>query len=225
MKRLSFIVLSMVGLTTSAFAAEPAMTFGIVNSMTCFNESKLGKQEQANLEGMKKQMSSLMEDTEKKLSEITTKLNDAEYLDGLSPEGEAELKANYQSLSEQIGPLPEPILPSAEPSAHEDWANCGREHHAASEKVAKQKKLTMIVNKDACFFYNAQLDISPLIVTEMDKLFDEEAKKAQATPTAAPAAAPAAILLLRRKNETRCEDIHRRTTGRAHRSAARWRSR
>ncbi len=193
MNRLSFIVLSMVGLSSSAFAAEPAMTFGIVNSMTCFNESKLGKQEQANLEGMKKQMSSLMEDTEKKLSEITTKLNDAEYLDGLSPEGEAELKANYQSLSEQMGRYQNQYYQVLNQAHMKIGQTVGASINAASEKVAKQKKLTMIVNKDACFFYNAQLDISPHNETEMDKLFDEEAKKAQATPTAAPAAAaPAA---------------------------------
>ena len=184
----------MVGLTTSAFAAEPAMTFGIVNSMTCFNESKLGKQEQANLEGMKKQMSSLMEDTEKKLSEITTKLNDAEYLDGLSPEGEAELKANYQGLSEQMGRYQNQYYQVLNQAHMKIGQTVGASINAASEKVAKQKKLTMVVNKDACFFYNAQLDISNLIVTEMDKLFEEDAKKAQATPTAAPAAAaPAAV--------------------------------
>lgn len=192
MKRLSFIVLSMVGLTTSAFAAEPAMTFGIVNSMTCFNESKLGKQEQANLEGMKKQMGSLMEDTEKKLSEITTKLNDAEYLDGLSPEGEAELKANYQALSEQMGRYQNQYYQVLNQAHMKIGQTVGASINAASERVAKQKKLTMVVNKDACFFYNAQLDVSNLIVAEMDKLFDEEAKKVQATPTAAPAAAPAA---------------------------------
>lgn len=194
MKRLSFIVLSMVGLTTSAFAAEPAMTFGIVNSMTCFSESKLGKQEQANLEGMKKQMSSLMEDTEKKLSEITTKLNDAEYLDGLSPEGEAELKANYQGLSEQMGRYQNQYYQVLNQAHMKIGQTVGASINAAAEKVAKQKKLTMVVNKDACFFYNAQLDVSNLIVTEMDKLFEEDAKKAQATPTAAPAAAaPAAV--------------------------------
>ncbi len=187
MKRLPFLILSTFALTASAFSAEPAMTFGIVNSMTCFNESKLGKQEQGNLEAMKKQMSSLMEDTEKKLSEITGKLNDPEYLDGLSPEGEAELKANYQGLSEQMGRYQNQYYQVLNQAHMKIGQTVGASINAASEKVAQQKKLTMIVNKDACFFYSDQLDVSNLIVSEMDKLFEEESKKAAAAPAAQPA--------------------------------------
>ena len=35
----------------------------------------------------------------------------------------------------------------------------------------------MIVNKEACFFYAPNLDVTDLIIAEMDKRFEEEKKK------------------------------------------------
>ncbi len=45
-------------LTTAGFSAEAAQNFGIVNFGTCVSDSKLGKQEQASFESLKKQMTS-----------------------------------------------------------------------------------------------------------------------------------------------------------------------
>ena len=54
--------------------------------------------------------------------------------------------------------------------------------NAASEKVAKDKKLTVIVNKDACFYYTPALDVTDLVVKAMDTTYEQEAKKAPAAP-------------------------------------------
>ncbi|MFI5334146.1 MAG: OmpH family outer membrane protein, partial [Chlamydiales bacterium] len=86
--------------TSSAFAADAGV--GVVNFGNCVTDSKLGKQEQASFEALKKQLSSLLEDTEKQLNEISTKLNDQEFMDGLSPEGEEELKNKFQNLNEEL---------------------------------------------------------------------------------------------------------------------------
>src|SRR5580698_1424612 len=96
------ILLAAIGLSTAAFA-EPAPNVGIVNFGTCVSDSKLGKQEQASFESLKKQMATLLEDTEKQLSDLTAKFNDPEYLDGLSPEAEEELKNKFRTLNEELG--------------------------------------------------------------------------------------------------------------------------
>ena len=47
----------------------------------------------------------------------------------------------------------------------------------ASEKVAKEKNLDFILNDEGAFFANKALDISSLIIKEMDTNFVEEVAK------------------------------------------------
>ena len=52
----------------------------------------------------------------------------------------------------------------------------------ASEKVAKDKKLSAVLNKDASFYYTPALDVTSSVVTEMDKNFQMDAKQQSAAP-------------------------------------------
>ena len=77
-------------------------SFAIVNFASCASDSKLGKSERENFEVLRKQVTSMIENTEKEIKEITTKFEDTEYLDSLSPKAEEELKAKYQSLNQDL---------------------------------------------------------------------------------------------------------------------------
>jgi hypothetical protein len=65
----------------------------------------------------------------------------------------------------------------------------------AAEKLAKEMNLDYVINKEACFYISDKFDLTSKIVSEMDKLFDLEAKKlsenaetaTEPTPTAAKA--------------------------------------
>ena len=81
--------------TGSLFAAP---TIGVVDFTACATNSKVGQFEQSNFETMKKQLGGHLEKTEKNLNELATKLNDQEYMDGLSPAAESELKEKIQVL-------------------------------------------------------------------------------------------------------------------------------
>lgn len=192
-RRFLLTSLSALLLSINAFAAsEPSPTVGIVNFATCITDSKLGKQEQASFESLKKQMSSLLEDTEKQLNEIAAKFNDKEYLDGLSPEAEKELQTKFQLLNEELGRYQNQyyqVLNQANMRIVQTISNTINE---ASQKVAKEKHLTMIINKDACFFFSPQLEITPTIIAEMDRSFDEDLKKQAAVPATPAAPAPKA---------------------------------
>ena len=83
---------SFILIAVTAMAVDNPL-IGVVNFATCITESKAGKKEQENMENMRKQMSSLIEDTEKELKEISAKFEDTEYLDSLSPKAEEDLKA------------------------------------------------------------------------------------------------------------------------------------
>ncbi len=174
-RKFTYTILSLIALLGTATAGD----VGVVNFGTCIADSKMGKQEQASFEALKKQMTGVLEDTEKKLQEISVKLNDPEYLDGLSPEGEDKLKMEFRQLSEEMQRHQNQYYQVLNQANMKIVQAVGTHINNAAEKVAKEKKLTVIVNKDACFFYSPQLEVTSLVVAEMDKNFkqEEDAKK------------------------------------------------
>ena len=178
------ILLAVIGLSSTSFAAEQAPGVGVVNFGTCISDSKLGKQEQSSFESLKKQMTSLLEDTEKQLNEMTAKFNDPEYLDGLSPEAEDELKNKFRSLNEELNRYQNQYYQVMNQANMRIVQIMSQSINTASENVAKDKKLTVVMNKDACFYYTPALDVTNLVIAEMDKTYDKDAKKQAAAPAA-----------------------------------------
>ncbi len=180
MKRRYFSTLLLaVGMSTSAFAAE-APSIGVVNFSNCVTDSKLGKQEQSSFDSLKNQMSKLLEDTEKQLNDIAAKFNDPEYLDGLSPEAEEELKNKFRNLNEEMNRYQNQYYQVLNQANMRIIQTISSGINSAAEKVAKDKKLTVVVNKDACFYYAPTLDVTNQVVTEMDKNFEKDSKTAAA---------------------------------------------
>lgn len=163
---------------TLACTILSAADYGIVNFATCLNDSKKGKQEQAGFENMKKQVGAMMEETEKQLNDLSQKLNDPEYMDGLSPEAEDDLKNKFATLSEEMNRYQGQYYQVVQQAYMRVNQQVGQEVASASEKVAKDKKLNMVINKDACFYYNANLDVTNAVIQEMDKRFDSIQKPA-----------------------------------------------
>lgn len=164
-------------LTSGAFAAE---TTGVVNFSSCISDSKLGKQEQASFESLKKQMSSLLEDTEKQLQELSVKFNDQEYLDGLSPEAETEMKGKFEALNQDLQRYQNQYYQVMNQANMRIIQSINGAISQAAEKVAKDKKIGMVVNKEACYFYLPSLDITVDVIAEMDKVFAAQEKTATA---------------------------------------------
>jgi outer membrane protein len=176
-KRFIPIFITVIGLLSTACAAESAPSVGVVNFGTCVSDSKLGKQEQSGFEALKKQMTSLLEDTEKQINEIATKFNDPEFLDSLSPEAEEELKNKFRSLNEDLNRYQNQYYQVLNQSNMKIMQTLSNSINTASEKVAKDKKLALIVNKDACFFTSSTLDVTAVVISEMDKNYDQLAKQ------------------------------------------------
>lgn len=186
MKRYIPLFLLATSLATSAFAAD-APSIGVVNFSNCVTDSKLGKQEQSSFDALKKQMSTLLEDTEKQLNDIAAKFNDPEYLDGLSPEAEEELKNKFRVLSDEMNRYQNQYYQVLNQANMRIIQTISNGINTASEKVAKDKKLTVVVNKDACFYFSPGLDVTNQVVSEMDKTFESESKKQAAAAPAVPA--------------------------------------
>ena len=101
-KRYLSAFLPFLCLSATVFANGSA-PIGVVNFAACITESKTGQKEQEGMESMRKQMSSMIEDTEKELKELTAKFEDTEFLDSLSPKTEEEMKLKFQTLQEDLG--------------------------------------------------------------------------------------------------------------------------
>jgi outer membrane protein len=178
-------LLAALGLSAHAFTADAGV--GVVNFTTCVTDSKIGKQEQASFESLKNQMGSLLQETEKQLTEISQKFNDPEYMDGLSPEAEEEMKNKFRTLSEEMNRYQNQYYQVLNQANMRIMQSMNTTINTAAEKVAKDKHLTMVINKEACFFYSPQLEVTPLVIAEMDKNFEQDAKT-QAAAAPAPAA-------------------------------------
>ena len=179
-----FILLTALLCLFSVKSFAQDLPYGMVNFPDCITESKYGKQEQDGFENIKTQMTSLMSDIEKQLSEIATKFQNPEFVDSLSPEAEQEMKARFQTLSEELNRYQNQYVQMMQ-QANMKLMQVMNNHVAkASKSIAKRKNLTMVVREEACFFYNPAFSITADVIEEMDKNFDRDSQKtAQADKT------------------------------------------
>lgn len=175
------LIAATLALSSSAMAADTP-SIGVVNFASCITDSKLGKQEQASFESIKNQMTAMIENTEKELNELAAKFNDPEYLDGLSPEAEEEMKARFRSLSEEMNRYQNQYYQVLNQANMRVMQTINTSINTAAEKVAKDQKLSAVLNKDACFYFAPKFEVTKSVIAEMDKNFDAEAKVAPVTP-------------------------------------------
>ena len=181
-KKLLCIMACTLGVATVAHAktAEPKQSIGIVNFAVCVTDSKLGKQEQGSFDAMKTQMTKSLEELEKQITEISAKFNDQEYLESLNPKAEEELKAKFRTLNEELSRNQNQYYQLLNQANMRIIQIIQEQINQAAEMIAKEKKLAMVVNKEAVFFYAPTLDMTSDVITQMDKQFDvTEAKRAK----------------------------------------------
>jgi outer membrane protein len=167
-------------IASSSFAIESKSVIGVVNFMNCITDSKYGKNEQEQLENIKKQWSSLIEETEKEYSEISKKFDDQDYMDGLSPEAEEELKMKQTALSQDLSKYQNQLYQILQQANYFFIQKMSNNISKASEAIAENKKLDLVLNKEACFYNNPKIDVTDLVIKEMDKNFEKETAKNEA---------------------------------------------
>jgi outer membrane protein len=158
----------------SAVAAE-APQIGVVNFSTCVMESKSGKKEQESMETLRKQMTSLMEETDKELKEISAKFEDTEFLDSLSPKAEEELKMKFQTLQEDMGRYQNQFYQVLQHAHSQLMQKMHGNIAKAAESLASDHNLDYVLNKEACFYIRPGLDLTNEVISKMDKQFEEVA--------------------------------------------------
>ncbi len=150
---------------------------GLVNFTTCLKESDFGKKEQENFNQLKIKMETAVRDIEDQMTDTMKKLQDADYLDGLNPKAEADLKEKFQSLNDEMGKYQSQYYQVLQQANMQMIQAISTEINDASAKVASKENIQLIINKDAAFYSVDSLDITKNVITEMNKEFAALQKK------------------------------------------------
>jgi len=163
-------------LTSASTPQNGNIKVGIVNFKSCLEGSKLGKQEQARFEQIKKQLETTIEAKEKELNEMAPKFSE-EYLDTLSPEAEAELKNKFKTMSQELSQQQNQYYTMLNQANYQIVHKMGESIGQAAKKVAQAKGLDMALNEDICFYHAPSFDISKEVISEMDAQFEKDSQK------------------------------------------------
>jgi len=166
----------LIAMQFPAFSLEKSLV-GVVNFMTCITDSKYGKSEQEQLENIKKQWSSIIDETEKEMKDLNSKFNDQEYMDSLSPEAEEEMKMKQKTLSEDMMKYQNQLYQILNQANYFFIQKMTNNISKASEKIALDNKLELVLNKEACFYNTPKIDVTKLVIKEMDVNFEKENAK------------------------------------------------
>lgn len=169
-----------------SLATGQALRIGIVNTKKCLEDSKLGKQEQANFEKMKNQMESVLQEKEKILEEIESKLNDDDYMDSISDEAASELKRKRRTIRNEGMQLQSQYMQALQQANAKVIQRLTEIIGKASTQVAQDSSnsqpMDVIFTDEACTYYSPRLDISERIVVKMNAIFDAEQKDNASKP-------------------------------------------
>jgi outer membrane protein len=178
MKKFSLTLATVASIlcATSLSASQENLKIGVVNFQSCAQESKVGKKEQENMENMKAQMQKQIQDIDTQLQESSKKYQDPEYVDSVSPEEEKSLKEKIQTLNNELMKLQNQfyqVLQQANMNLHQAVSTLIQE---ASSQVSKARKFSLIMPKEATFASEGSLDVTQVVIEEMDKIFESQQK-------------------------------------------------
>ncbi len=170
---ITLIVCSLTG--GSLLCAKEAPAHGaVVDFTTCLTQSKYGKQEQENFESLRKQITSVMQETEKQIKEISDKLEDEDYMDTLSPTAEKELTLKRDSLLQDMNRYQNELYQTLSQAHYIIQQKLHANVSKAAEKIAKENNYPFVISKDSCFYYNPNMEITDNVLSEMDRNYKLE---------------------------------------------------
>ena len=165
----------------AAEAATPSnpksdLKIGVINFRKCVEESKKGKQETAALESMQSQMESALQDLQKQLTEVSAKLNDADYLDGVTPAVENELKHKYRTLGQEYQTMQQQFVQALQQANMKVVQGLAESVAKLAKTVAQSKQLSLVVNEEVAFYHSPTLDLTDEAIALWNKEYEQEEK-------------------------------------------------
>lgn len=146
----------------------------VVNFKDCIEQSLYGQQEQNTFESARKQMVENYEKKEAEFKEMGAKLNNAEYLDGLSNEAVEELNNNYRAKNQEIIQYRSQLYDTMNQMNMLFLQKMKDAITLASGTVANKKGYSIILPEDSCFFCSPDINATSEVIEEMNTAFEAE---------------------------------------------------
>lgn len=172
MKKLLILITAVVLIGGLEKIQANEFNLGFVNFKICLEKSKQGQHEKNAFEALKNQMTETLEKTNKELEEIAKKLENQDYMDGLSPTAEDELKQKFQMLSQEFTQYQNQYYQLLNQANYKMLQTMHEEVSLAAEKIREKRKIDLILNEDSAFAYSSSLDLTDEVTQEMDRHFD-----------------------------------------------------
>lgn len=171
------IILTLLATIFSATSLSADTKIGTVNFARCIQESKLGKHEKSKLEQTKNQMENSLKETDKQLREMASQLQDSDYMDGLTPQAENELKMKFQQSKEEMQRYQSQYYQLMQQENMKMLQRLQDTIKKVSSELRTEKNLTHILNDEILFSSDASLEVTNDIIKKMDTQFDAQQKK------------------------------------------------
>jgi len=152
-----------------------ALKLRVVDFKKAVESSKHGKEEQTHFEALKKQMESVLEEKDKALNEIAAKLEDPDYMDGLSHEAEKELRHKYRVGGQELSQIESQYYQALSQANTKILQNLNTLVSDAVKQVAKNQKIDVVLREDSAFYSDDALDITADVITALDEAFSKQA--------------------------------------------------
>jgi len=166
-----------VAFTPSSIEAVQPTKVGIVSFKECVEHSKFGKAEQQAFNKMKKDAEDSLKGKESELADLTSKLNDADYVDSLTSGAEKDLKDQYRMQSQDLARKQQAAYQMLTQANYLIAQKLTEEVTKASEVVAKQEGYDILLNQDACFYGSTNYNVTSKVVDQMDSTYDKKDSK------------------------------------------------
>lgn len=155
---------------------EPARV-GIVSVRACVEQSKEGQTARDSLENLNKSLTKSLDELSKKLEEINIKLENEDVRDSLAPEAEKALQDERDNLLQEHEMRRMHFSQQMQQAQMAAMQTLFDRVSKASEGVAADLNLNLIIQEDSAFFFSPKLDVTDRVIAVMDTLHTQEAAK------------------------------------------------
>ncbi|NBO23938.1 MAG: OmpH family outer membrane protein, partial [Chlamydiae bacterium] len=90
---------------------------------------------------------------------------------------EMELRGRHQAIAEELNRYQNQYYQVLQQANMRVMQTMSQHITQASQEVAKEMKIPLVVSKEAAFYYDPNFDMTQIVIEKMNKDFDVQAKK------------------------------------------------
>lgn len=161
--------LSALAFAQPAFGESENLKMAVADFESCIEKSQQGMNEKKTLEAMGKQISDIMSSKETELVDLSKKLQNPDYIDGLSPKAEEEEIMQMRRLQQEFAQAQQQYQGMVGQAQMQFMEKMMKAVSEASAEVAKNKGFDAVVPQKILFYFNPDMDVTDQVIQAMNK--------------------------------------------------------